>query len=313
MAHNSPHRRMEDSVRLAVAALLAVLLHLALAQLPLAWRSLTPAPARMIQLSLSSPPAPATTPAAPMPTAVVSVPEPTPKSVAPAAQAIAKPVTKIAQTPKSAPNIAEPKPRPAKPISPTVMMKATPSSVPKPARSIPTKPQPAKTKPVQPKPIEAKSIQPKPAESMRIDASSDKPDASDLKSPIPSRGRYSTMQSSSAMANDDGLGAKPTTDTTLSRKNGGATTILTELKLQPLPGNPQPRYPALARRRGQEGQVLLRLSVNAAGQVETISIARSSGHDLLDQEAQRTVMRWRFPSSAAGGMVTQPISFRLQN
>lgn len=313
MAHSWPRRRKEDSARLAVAALLAVLLHLALAQLPLAWRSFIPAPARTIQLSLSPQPAPATTPVTIPTPAAVSASEPTPKPVAPAAQAVAKPVAKIVQTPNSAPHVPESKPQLTKPISPIVTAKTTQSSLSKPARSIPTTPQPTKTKAAQPKPIEAKPIRSKPTEPRQIDASSAKADVSDLKSSLPSRSRHATTQLSSAITNDGGSGTKSAADTALSRKNGGATTILTELKLQPLPGNPQPRYPALARRRGQEGQVLLRLSVNAAGQVETITIARSSGHDLLDQEAQRTVMRWRFPSSPAGGTMTQPISFRLQN
>ena len=70
----------------------------------------------------------------------------------------------------------------------------------------------------------------------------------------------------------------------------------------------------LARRRGEEGRVLLRLTVNATGRVEAVSVARSSGYELLDQEAQRTVARWRFQSPPTERMVAQiPITFRLRD
>ena len=98
-----------------------------------------------------------------------------------------------------------------------------------------------------------------------------------------------------------------------SREAGGAPSTK-EAKLRPLPGNPQPRYPSLARRRGEEGRVLLRLTVNATGRVEAVSVARSSGYELLDQEAQRTVARWRFQSPPTERMVAQiPITFRLRD
>ena len=98
-----------------------------------------------------------------------------------------------------------------------------------------------------------------------------------------------------------------------SREVGGAPSTK-EAKLRPLPGNPQPRYPSLARRRGEEGRVLLRLTVDTTGRVEAVSIARSSGYELLDQEAQRTVARWRFQSPPTEQMVAQiPITFRLRD
>jgi len=80
-----------------------------------------------------------------------------------------------------------------------------------------------------------------------------------------------------------------------------------------MPGNPPPRYPPLARQRGIEGQVLLRLTVNEMGRSETIDIAESSGNESLDREARQTVSRWRFYPSNGRGVVTQRIRFRLRN
>jgi protein TonB len=50
-------------------------------------------------------------------------------------------------------------------------------------------------------------------------------------------------------------------------------------------------YPARARRRGLEGQVLVRFRINADGQVEAISLAESCGSGLLDRAALRTIER----------------------
>ena len=80
--------------------------------------------------------------------------------------------------------------------------------------------------------------------------------------------------------------------------------------------NTLPRYPYLARRRGQEGQVLLRVLVSAAGVAKAISIRRSSGYRLLDEAALKAVRTWRFvPAQKAGntvsGALDVPVWFRL--
>jgi protein TonB len=81
--------------------------------------------------------------------------------------------------------------------------------------------------------------------------------------------------------------------------------------------NPKPRYPRAARRRGQEGTVMLLVEVLASGRVGEIEIEKSSGHDLLDNAAAEAVRRWRFvPAEKAGVSVgTQvkiPVEFDLE-
>ena len=81
-------------------------------------------------------------------------------------------------------------------------------------------------------------------------------------------------------------------------------------------GNPWPRYPAAARRRGVEGQVLVQVAVSAEGKVEGVELLRSSGNSLLDRAALEALARWRFePARAAGqpvaGTVEIPVTFRL--
>jgi len=80
--------------------------------------------------------------------------------------------------------------------------------------------------------------------------------------------------------------------------------------------NAPPRYPYLARARAEEGQVVVRVEVNAAGGVRAIAIARSSGFALLDEAALGAVRQWRFePARRSGAAVAAtldvPISFRL--
>lgn len=72
-----------------------------------------------------------------------------------------------------------------------------------------------------------------------------------------------------------------------------------------------PVYPLTARRRGQQGRVLLRVLLSTSGTVEKIFVEESSGFDVLDEAALRAVGRWLF-SPKAPPAVLVPIRFRLQ-
>ena len=81
--------------------------------------------------------------------------------------------------------------------------------------------------------------------------------------------------------------------------------------------NKQPRYPAIAKRRGYEGEILLNVLVNREGKVAQINIQRSSSHQSLDTAASEAVKNWLFVPATEGGRavsmwVTIPIEFRLQ-
>jgi protein TonB len=72
----------------------------------------------------------------------------------------------------------------------------------------------------------------------------------------------------------------------------------------------------LARRRGQQGRVLLRLEVAADGTAARAEVVRSSGVDALDRAARAAVARWRFQPARRGGRavgatVEVPVVFRL--
>jgi protein TonB len=77
----------------------------------------------------------------------------------------------------------------------------------------------------------------------------------------------------------------------------------------------KPPYPKPAERNGWTGTVLLNLSINAAGEVEKVGIAKSSGYRILDQQARQSASVWRFKPARRNGMaiaitVQQPIVFR---
>lgn len=81
--------------------------------------------------------------------------------------------------------------------------------------------------------------------------------------------------------------------------------------------NPSPAYPALSRRIGEEGRVVLRVLVNPAGRADEVQIRTSSGHVRLDEAARDTVRRWKFVPAKRGeqpiaAWVLIPISFRLE-
>lgn len=83
-------------------------------------------------------------------------------------------------------------------------------------------------------------------------------------------------------------------------------------------GNPKPQYPAEARRRNLQGQVMLRVEVAPDGAPAAVTVSTSSGHATLDEAAIKAVQRWRFnPATRAGIPVAAsayvPIQFRLED
>ncbi len=80
--------------------------------------------------------------------------------------------------------------------------------------------------------------------------------------------------------------------------------------------NRPPSYPAIARRMGWEGTVLLDVEVDADGHVGHVTVARSSGHTVLDRAAIDAVRSWRFEPAQrlrkpVESLVRLPVRFRL--
>lgn len=80
--------------------------------------------------------------------------------------------------------------------------------------------------------------------------------------------------------------------------------------------NPKPAYPTMARKRGMEGRVVLRVQVRPDGTVKAVEVEQSAGFALLDRAARTAVLRWRFAPATRGkiaveGEVLVPFDFRL--
>lgn len=82
--------------------------------------------------------------------------------------------------------------------------------------------------------------------------------------------------------------------------------------------NPAPPYPAISRRMGEEGKVVLRVLVTPEGTAGSLEIRTSSGSPRLDESALRTVRQWRFVPARRGDTAVQswvlvPVVFKLES
>jgi protein TonB len=80
---------------------------------------------------------------------------------------------------------------------------------------------------------------------------------------------------------------------------------------------PNPIYPAVSKRLREAGTVLLRVSLDAKGEVRDINIQTTSAYQRLDQAAMEAVRQWRFVPASRGqqpvaSTVLVPIEFKHQ-
>jgi protein TonB len=78
----------------------------------------------------------------------------------------------------------------------------------------------------------------------------------------------------------------------------------------------RPAYPHEARRLGKEGLVILKLSLEASGEVGAIEVLQSAGHG-MDEAARKAVQQSRFRAATRGGrpvgcQAILPVRFTLR-
>ena len=78
-----------------------------------------------------------------------------------------------------------------------------------------------------------------------------------------------------------------------------------------------PRYPRLARKRGQQGTVLLEIWLDEWGKQSRLSVMKSSGIKVLDEAAIAAVSNWQFEPRNQNGINTKsrvriPVEFALR-
>lgn len=180
---------------------------------------------------------------------------------------------------------------------------AAPPAPPKPVA--PTPPVPPKQPPVK-KPVQKKKpVQPKQAVVPKSDFAEELAPAPSLTDSAPASTAQNTSPSNSAPTSSSGTQGKadPFSEASFTANYGT---------------NPKPKYPAIARSRGWQGKVLLRVSVSAEGLSESVEIFRSCGHDVLDESAVAAVEKWEFVpakrgNTAVSSSVIVPIIFTLNN
>lgn len=101
----------------------------------------------------------------------------------------------------------------------------------------------------------------------------------------------------------------------LSQHSSGVTSSLSFTSMS----NPTPHYPLIARRRGIEGRVRIRLFVDSQGITRAVELIESSGHQILDHAALKAARKWTFrpvliPSNKNElTPIAKTIRFRLSN
>jgi periplasmic protein TonB len=81
--------------------------------------------------------------------------------------------------------------------------------------------------------------------------------------------------------------------------------------------NPKPAYPAISKRLGEQGKVLVRVFIGTDGKAQKPEVTQSSGFDRLDQIALATVLKWHYVPGKRGGnpeamWFVVPINFVLE-
>ena len=82
--------------------------------------------------------------------------------------------------------------------------------------------------------------------------------------------------------------------------------------------NPAPAYPAMSRRLGESGRVVVRVLIGTDGRAREAHVQKSSGYDRLDRVALETARdRWRYVPGTRGGVpeamwFNVPINFVLE-
>jgi protein TonB len=81
---------------------------------------------------------------------------------------------------------------------------------------------------------------------------------------------------------------------------------------------PEPEYPPLSKRMGEEGRVILRVLVNEKGHPDQVNVQQTSGSSRLDDEARQAILRSQFKPHIEDGKAIAvytiiPITFHLDN
>jgi len=239
-------------------------------------------------------------------TAPAAVHSPGPDTAAlPAPEPDSAPTAEVSPKPNDKPQAAPPQVLAGRTSAPSATLPVKPLNQPTATPPTAVKPAQARAAGNQRQPTQSAAKQPisKPATS----TARSRPATTSPKRSAPAKPTHN----SSSVANNQrpkASGQRPTagTATPAAATSSGIATVTADGA-----SRPPPRYPSRARRRGQQGRVVLLVQVGASGTVTRLQVSHSSGHRLLDRAALKTVKGWRF-ADHGGQRVRVPIVFRLE-
>lgn len=308
-------------MRFALTLIVALAAHLALLAVP--WGRTEPPlapkpgvlrfvvqdkPAR----SASAPPAPAS---APIREEVEPAPPPQPETPPEAEETpleVEEPQPEIEKTP---PVVEEPPPPP--PIEPVAKKpepkpketpKPRPKNVERPKPPEPPKPEPPKPEPVKPKPEPPKPEPVKPVEPKTVEKIEEPRPAPKTETPAPSPAPVETATRAASLS-ASALPDAPLAATSSPGDAGEPVDVdFGEMDGPRIASRIAPRYPSSAKRRGEEGTVVLLLSIDEEGALTNVKVLRSAG-DKFDQAALAAARKARYAPATRDG---RPVACRAK-
>jgi protein TonB len=187
---------------------------------------------------------------------------------------------------------------------------------PAPVRPAPVPPAAVKPQPVRPEPPKA-TAQPVPR--TPVSPSAPLSTAPEMTSPASAAVLASSAGPGPALAGEAVPAGQARAATSSAPSGGGgqaAAAVLPSSQAAYL-HNPVPVYPAISRRLGEQGRVLVRVLIGVDGTPQKAEVQSGSGYDRLDRVALQTVMGWRFVPGRRGDTpeamwVSVPIQFQME-
>ncbi len=206
---------------------------------------------------------------------------------------IAAPVSPPAATPAPAPVPRTPTAEPPAPKAPTPRLRATPAPAPKPRPA----PRPAPA----PAPLAVSDTAPSLTEA----------------TPAATSAAPALASASTSASSTNAPTASPA-PAAVAPPSPAPMAVVQPSSSAAYLNNAAPPYPAMSRRLGETGRVVVRVLIGPDGRAQDARIQRSSGFDRLDQVALETARdRWRYVPGTRGGVAEAmwfnvPINFVLE-
>lgn len=115
------------------------------------------------------------------------------------------------------------------------------------------------------------------------------------------KAEYKAAGSTSAVGGSSAVGAPMASATTSGPALGGAALDSGPRVDASFKGNRLPEYPAMSRRLGEQGVVVLRVFITPEGRAADVQLVKSSGSARLDRSAMESIREWRFVPARQSG------------